>query len=74
MSLQVAAFQGAIEFHAHFPDVHFHLARTLDRLKRTDEAEVHWRQFLKMSPDNSWAAEACEKASDRKPIIHRMVV
>ena len=59
--LAVAAFQGAIEFHAHFPDVHFHLARTLDRLKRTDEAEVHWRQFLKMSPDNSWAAEACER-------------
>lgn len=59
--LAVAAFQGAIELHAHFPDVHFHLGRTLDRLKRTDEAEIHWREFLKMSPDNSWAAEARER-------------
>lgn len=59
--LAVAAFLGAIELHAHFPDVHFHLARTLDRLKRTEEAEIHWREFLKMSPDNSWAAEARER-------------
>lgn len=59
--LAVSAFQGALEFHTHFPDVHFHLARTLDRLKRPEEAEVHWREFLKMSPESSWANEARER-------------
>lgn len=63
--LAVAAFQGALEFHTRFPDVHFHLARTLDRLKRSDEAENHWREFLKMSPESSWAAEARERLKIR---------
>ncbi|MEC9093158.1 MAG: tetratricopeptide repeat protein [Planctomycetota bacterium] len=63
--LAVSAFQGALEFHTHFPDVHFHLARTLDRLKRNEEAETHWREFLKMSPESSWAAEARERLKIR---------
>ena len=63
--LAVAAFQGALEFHTHFPDVHFHLARTLDRLKRNEEAETHWREFLKMSPESSWAAEARDRLKIR---------
>ena len=63
--LAVSAFQGALEFHTHFPDVHFHLARTLDRLKRSDEAEDHWREFLRMSPESSWAEEARERLKIR---------
>lgn len=63
--LAVSAFRGAIEFHSQFPDVHFHLARTLDRLKQPDEAEVHWREFLKMSPESSWANEARERLKIR---------
>ncbi len=30
--LAVAAFQGALQFHGDYPDVHYHLARTLDEL------------------------------------------
>ncbi|MEE2640319.1 MAG: MerR family transcriptional regulator [Planctomycetota bacterium] len=63
--LAVSAFQGALEFHTQFPDVHFHLARTLDRLKRGEEAEHHWREFLKMYPESSWAAEARERLKIR---------
>ncbi|NLF72622.1 MAG: MerR family transcriptional regulator [Candidatus Anammoximicrobium sp.] len=56
--LAISAFQGALKYHRGFPDVHFHLARTLDELGRRDEAEVHWREFLDLAPDSPWAQEA----------------
>lgn len=56
--LAVAAFEGALEFHADYADVHYHLARTLDELNRTTLAETHWREFLRLSPDSPWADEA----------------
>lgn len=59
--LAVSAFEGVLEFHYQYPDVHFHLARTLDRLKRPEEAEIHWREFLKMSPESPWAEEARQR-------------
>ena len=59
--LAVAAFQGALRYHADYADVHYHLARTLDELQRADEALVHWQAFLELSPDSPWAAEAHER-------------
>jgi tetratricopeptide (TPR) repeat protein len=56
--LAVAAFEGALRYHAGYADVHYHLARTLDELGRRHEAEDHWRTFLGMAPDNPWAHEA----------------
>jgi tetratricopeptide (TPR) repeat protein len=56
--LAISAFQGALKYHRDFPDVHFHLARTLDELGRRDEAENHWREFLDLAPDSPWAQEA----------------
>ena len=56
--LAVAAFAGALEFHADYADVHYHLARTLDELGRASTAEEHWRAFLRLSPDSPWADEA----------------
>ena len=56
--LAVAAFQGALAYHADYADVHYHLARTLDALDRRDEAHVHWRAFLELAPDSPWADEA----------------
>lgn len=53
--LAVAAFQGALAFHSDYADVHYHLANALDRLGNTDEAELHWRTFLALSPDSPWA-------------------
>ena len=53
--------QGALKYHQGFPDVHFHLARTLDELGRRDEAETHWREFLDLAPDSPWADEAVSR-------------
>jgi tetratricopeptide (TPR) repeat protein len=59
--LAVAAFEGALAFHSDYPDVHYHLARTLDEMGRRDEAEQHWRIFVELSPDSPWATAASER-------------
>jgi tetratricopeptide (TPR) repeat protein len=56
--LAVAAFRGALAFHADYADVHFHLARLLDDLGRTEESPPHWRAFLELAPDSPWAEQA----------------
>ena len=59
--LAVAAFEGALTLHADYADAHFHLARTLDDLKRGDEAGPHWQEFLRLAPESPWAAAARER-------------
>jgi tetratricopeptide (TPR) repeat protein len=56
--LAVQAFEGALAHHGEYPDVHFHLARTLDELHRDEEAEGHWATFLELAPASPWADEA----------------
>lgn len=56
--LAAAAFAGALRFHDAYPDVHYHLARTLDELGRSAEAESHWRTFLELVPTSPWADDA----------------
>jgi tetratricopeptide (TPR) repeat protein len=56
--LALAAFQGALEYHDDYPDVHYHVAAILDRQERTDEAVKHWRRFLELAPESAWAEEA----------------
>lgn len=58
LELAVAAFEGALAFHEDYPDVHYHLARTLDDLDRPEEAKSHWEAFLRLAPDNPWADQA----------------
>ncbi|HET6882974.1 MAG TPA: MerR family transcriptional regulator [Pirellulales bacterium] len=59
--LAVAAFEGALAYHRDYPDVHYHLARTLDDLGRRDEADLHWRIFVELSADSPWATAALER-------------
>jgi tetratricopeptide (TPR) repeat protein len=59
--LALAAFRGALAYHPEYPDVHYHLARMLDELGRSDDAREHWQQFLRLSPDSPWADEARER-------------
>ena len=59
--LAVAAFQGALTYHDQYPDVHYHLARTLDELHKPVEAEQHWRAFLELAADSPWAVEAQQR-------------
>jgi tetratricopeptide (TPR) repeat protein len=61
LELAVAAFQGTLSYHRDYPDVHYHLARTLDELSRSEEAEQHWREFLRLAPDNPWSDAARER-------------
>lgn len=56
--LAVAAYQGALALHDDYPDVQYNLARLLDQLNRTGEAEWHWRRFLQLAPGSPWADEA----------------
>lgn len=56
--LAVAAFTGALLHHVEYPDAHYHLARTLDELGRLQEAEEHWRSFLRLAPGSPWADDA----------------
>ena len=58
LELAVAAFQGALLYHSDYADVHYHLARTLDDLGRSAEAEQHWREFLLLAPCSPWSDEA----------------
>ena len=61
LDLAVAAFEGALAFHADYADVHYHLANALDRLQKNDEAEFHWRTFLALAPESPWAEMARER-------------
>lgn len=56
--LALAAFHGALAYHPEYADVHYHLARLLDRLDRPQEAEAAWRAFLDLAPDSPWAEQA----------------
>ncbi len=62
--LAVKAFEGALEFHNEYPDVHYHLARTLEELDRTEEAQPHWATFVELAPASPWAEEARGRLSE----------
>ena len=59
--LAISAFQGALDHHPEYPDVHFHLARILDEQSRASDAETHWKEFLRLAPESPWADEARER-------------
>ena len=61
LELARSAFEGALDHHRDYPDVHFHLARLLDSLGETEPADQHWARFLELSPDSPWAAEAKQR-------------
>lgn len=56
--LAIAAFEGALRYHADYADVHYHLARALVDSDRADEARDHWSRFVQLAPESPWALEA----------------
>ena len=56
--LALATFEGALEHHPDYPDVHFHLARLLDEIGSERKAWQHWARFLELTPNGPWADEA----------------
>jgi tetratricopeptide (TPR) repeat protein len=71
LELAVAAFQGALEFHPDYADVHYHLANSLDRLAQHNQAEFHWRAFLSLAPESPWADMARIRLSRTKSESHQ---
>jgi tetratricopeptide (TPR) repeat protein len=61
LELAIAALYGALKYHPDYPDVHYHLARTLDELGQPEKAIDHWRAFLVLSPDSPWAQQARDR-------------
>jgi tetratricopeptide (TPR) repeat protein len=59
--LAIASFEGALARDDRYPDVHYHLARSLDETGRADQATRHWIRFLQLSPQSPWAEEALER-------------
>lgn len=59
--LAIAAFSGTLDRHRDYPDVHYHLAQTLDEVARHEEANEHWREFLALAPESAWAQEARDR-------------
>jgi tetratricopeptide (TPR) repeat protein len=57
----LAAFQGALDVHPEYPDVHYHLARLLDDRNQPADAEPHWQAFLRLAPHSPWAGEARQR-------------
>lgn len=55
IDLAIASFEGALAFHAEYPDAHYHLARALDEQGDHQQAQEHWQAFLKLAPENPWA-------------------
>lgn len=66
--LAMAAFRGALAYHAGYPDAHYHLARMLVESGRASEATQHWREFLHLAPESPWAEEARQRLDDGSPI------
>ena len=56
--LALATFEGALDHHPDYPDVHFHLARLLDEIGSERKAWQHWARFLELTPNGPWADEA----------------
>ena len=55
LELAVSAFQGALLHHNNYADVHFHLGKTLHKLGRPTEAELHLERFRELMPNSPWA-------------------
>ena len=69
LELAEAAFAGALSSHPDYPDAHYHRARVLDDLGRSDEAGRHWQAFLDLAADSPWADHARDRLD--KPIVER---
>ena len=54
-------FEKALRVHPSYPDVHFHLAKLLDRMDQELLAIKHWERFLELAPRTPWSDEARER-------------
>ena len=51
----VPLFDKAIERDPRFADAHFNLAMALEQLAERGRARIHWRKYLDLEPNGTWA-------------------
>lgn len=57
----IRAFQIALEYHADYPDAHYHLAELLHKRGETAEALPHWQSYLRFDQRGPWAEVALQR-------------
>ena len=56
----VSAYRDALVINPGYPEAHFYLAVTLEKLGRSVEAKPHWKQYRELAPDGEFAELAKE--------------
>jgi Tfp pilus assembly protein PilF len=51
----VLNFKRAVRTDPAFADAHFNLAMALSDLGQREEAQQHWRTYLRLDPESPWA-------------------
>ena len=59
--LALPFFERAVELDPGFADAHFNLASVLEHLGRMNDARQHWKVYLDLEPDSTWAEVARER-------------
>lgn len=59
--LAIAALRGALSMYDDYADVHYTLAKTLDKVGNASEALEHWQRIIALAPDSPWAQEAMDR-------------
>ncbi|MEX0724666.1 MAG: tetratricopeptide repeat protein [Planctomycetaceae bacterium] len=62
--LAIKAFQIALEYHADYPDAHYHLAELLHKRGETEQAVPHWQSYLRFDQRGPWAEIALQRLSE----------
>jgi tetratricopeptide (TPR) repeat protein len=56
----VTAYRDALAINPGYPEAHFYLAVTLEKLGRSAEAKAHWRQYRELAPNGEFVELAKE--------------
>jgi tetratricopeptide (TPR) repeat protein len=56
----VSAYRDALAINPGYPEAHFYLAVTLEKLGRSTEAKPHWRSYRELAPDGEFVELAKE--------------
>ena len=53
-------YRDALALKPDYPDAHFYLAVTLEKMGRSSEARMHWRDYQMLAPEGEWVELARE--------------
>ena len=56
----MTSYRDALAINPDYPEAHFYLAVTLEKLGRSDEARAHWRSYRELAPDGEFVQLAAE--------------